>query len=374
MRILIDARLYGLENAGLGRYTINLVGELAKIDEKNDYVVLLRKKYFENLKLPKNWKKVLVDFRHYTLAEQIKLPPIIKKENPDLVHFLHFNAPIFYKGKFIVTIHDLLMQSHRGAKATTLPAYIYYPKQIGAKYVFKKTVHSALRLIVPSRAVKKEVVEYYHLDSDRVVVTYEGVDPRLSDAEQTGDKILRKYKLSKPYFIYTGNAYPHKNLERAICAIVHLNKSGKNVIFTVTSSRDLFTQRLENLIKQFKAENHVKLLGFVPDLDLSTLYKNSVAFLFPSLSEGFGLPGLEAMAAGTLVLASDIPVFREVYKDVPIYFDPYSVELIEKSMEKVIKMKPSERARIITKGKKLAEKYSWSKMAQETLKIYNRIC
>jgi len=79
MKILLDARLYGLENAGLGRYAINLIRELQRIDKKNDYAVLLRKKYFDELKLGNNWKKILADFRHYSAKEQLLLPKINSK-------------------------------------------------------------------------------------------------------------------------------------------------------------------------------------------------------------------------------------------------------------------------------------------------------
>ena len=175
MRIVIDARLYGLENAGLGRYTINLINELQKLDSTNEYYVLLRKKYFNQLNLASNWKKILADINHYSLAEQIRLPKIIKDLKPDLVHFLHFNVPILYKGAFIVTIHDLLMHKQRGKEATTLTPSRYFLKRQGYKYVFGNAVKKAVKVIVPSQSVKDEVCYYYNLNPEKVVVTYEGI-------------------------------------------------------------------------------------------------------------------------------------------------------------------------------------------------------
>ena len=96
MKILIDARLYGLENAGLGRYTLNLVDELKELDGKNNYTVLLRKKYFNTLKFPNNWKKYLLDTRHYGFSEQFRLTKAIRKSKPDIVYSPHYNAPHFY--------------------------------------------------------------------------------------------------------------------------------------------------------------------------------------------------------------------------------------------------------------------------------------
>ena len=175
MKIVIDARLYGLENAGLGRYTMNLINELQKLDRKNKYPVLLRKKYFNQLNLNSNWKKILVDINHYSLEEQIRLPKIIKDLKPDLVHFLHFNVPILYKGAFIVTIHDLLMHKQRGLEATTLTPSRYLLKRLGYKFVFGRAVKKAVKVIVPSQSVKDEVCYYYKLNPEKVIVTYEGI-------------------------------------------------------------------------------------------------------------------------------------------------------------------------------------------------------
>jgi glycosyltransferase involved in cell wall biosynthesis len=172
--------------------------------------------------------------------------------------------------------------------------------------------------------------------------------------------------MEKPYFIYVGNAYPHKNLARAIEAVV-----ASRVNFAIVASRGVFAARLEKLIKKLKAEKYVKLLGFVPDDELKKLYAESDGFIFPSLYEGFGLPGLEAMAAGTLVLASDITVFKEIYKDKVLYFNPHDYTSIERSIRDVLVMSQDKREKMITEGQVFAKTYSWAKMAKETLEVYN---
>lgn len=178
-------------------------------------------------------------------------------------------------------------------------------------------------------------------------------------------------KESNPYFIYVGNAYPHKNLKRLIEAMVSLNKKVKEDIkLYIVSSRNIFTKRLEKLIDKLNARDYVKLLGFVPDDKLKVLYKKSLAFMFPSISEGFGLPALEAMNTQTLIACSDIPVFKEIYKDVPIYFNPFDVNSISDSMKLILETDPEAREKRIEKGLALAKTYSWSKMAKETLDVY----
>ncbi len=369
MKILIDARLYGSENAGLGRYLNNLISELSKIDSGNEYVLLLRKRYFDLLKLPGNWKKVLADFRHYSFKEQVMLSGLIKKENPDLVHFPHFNVPISYKGKYVVTIHDLLMHTQKGLPATTLPAPIYFLKRFGYRLVFDTAVKNSLAVIVPSLAVKNDLIKEYKGVSEKVYVTYEGVDEKILNTDTI--------KIDSPYFVYVGNAYPHKNLKRLIQAITLLNVNhdvhtgrDEKIILAIASARNVFTSRLEKMADELKAKDFVRFLGPVPDEQLGSLYKNSLGFVFPSLSEGFGLPGLEAMNAGTLVLASEIGVFKEIYGEHAIYFNPLDFSSIEKSMKNVIEMEDSKRKNLIAEGQKFAKRYSWAKMAKETLKIY----
>ena len=364
MRIVIDGRFYGLENAGLGRYLTNLVSELTKIDSDNEYVLLLRKKYFDSLSLPKNWKKVLADFRHYSLKEQLLLPGIVQKENPDLVHFPHFNVPVTFNGKYVVTIHDLLMHKQIGLSATTLPAPIYFFKRLAYRFVFDTAVRKSRAIIVPSFAVKNELEKLYKDVSNKINVSYEGLDENITTSGGA--------KITRPYFVYTGNAYPHKNLKRLIQAIVLLNiNRDEKINLLIASARNAFTSRVEKMIKELKAQNFVKLLGFVPDEELGTLYKNSLGLVFPSLSEGFGLPGLEAMNAGTILLASEIPVFKEIYAGHAVYFNPLDFSSIEKAMRNVLEMDPTERKNLIEKGQEFAKRYSWAKMAKETLKIYN---
>jgi len=370
MKILLDARLYGLENAGLGRYVMNLVQNLARLDRRNNYTILLRKKYFNRINLPPKWQKVETDFRHYSLAEQFRLPGVIREMKPDIVHFPHFNVPLFYSGRFVVTIHDILMHKQKGLDATTLNPLAYIVKRLAYKTVFRHAVRKAARVLVPSKFVKKQLADYYRLNSDRLIVTYEGFDEKVTPLGNPA-RTLKSYGLDAPYFIYTGNAYPHKNLKRLVEAIVMLNqRSDRRIYLAIASARDFFVKKMEHLAAKLGAKEYIKILGFVPDADLGVLYKNSVAFIFPSLSEGFGLTGLEAMSCGTLVLASEIPVFKEIYGPHALYFNPYDFTSIEGVARDALKMEEGVRSELIAKAKEYAKKYSWDKMARQTLKVY----
>lgn len=174
MKILVDARLYGPKHTGNGRYTENLINNLIKIDQKNDYFILLKKEDFDVLKFPENFVKILADFKHYSFEEQLKLPLILLKTKPDLVHFPHFNVPLFYFGKYIVTIHDLIMHKYSSGAATTRKFPVYQIWRIGYHLVFAKAIYGSKKIIVPSYAIRDEIVKFYRINPKKVEVTYEG--------------------------------------------------------------------------------------------------------------------------------------------------------------------------------------------------------
>jgi len=372
MKILIDARFYGVENTGIGRYVMNLVHELQRIPisecPNTQISIILRKKYFDSLKIPDNWKKILCDVPHYTFREQLLLPLILYKEKPDIFHAPQINVPIFYFGKTVVTVHDTT-QLDFDNNATTLGPILYFIKQLAIKVVFQK-IKMVNKIICDTHSVERDLIAR-GVNKENI----ETINIGFNELEVKGDKnkILRKYSLTENYFVYVGNAYPHKNVEFAINSICNYNKGEKNKIdFAIVSARNSFVEKLYKHIKSIDASGQIKLLGFVPDRDLGTLLANSLGFIFPSKKEGFGLPGLEAISAGTLLLASDIPVFREVYGNAAKYFDPENTDSLVSLIEDVAMMPKKKGDQEVTKAKAVLEKYSWEKMAKDTLKIYKK--
>jgi len=381
MKIVIDGRLYGLENAGLGRYVMNLVNELEKLDKKNDYDILLRKKYFKALKFEnKRFRKVLADYRHYSLKEQIILPLQLIKLKPDLVHFPHFNVPILWWGRQIITIHDLIMHQSRGAGATTRQKPVYWLKHLVYRFLVWLAVKRAKKIIVPSQYWQKELAKKYRLPLRKIKVTYESVDKKWQAFKKTdgqSKKVLKKYKLKKPFIVYTGNLYPHKNVNNLLKALVeyhqiYAHQKKPNLFLTVVCARSVFYQRFLEKVKKMGLKNFVNLAGFVSDEDLPFIYSQAEAFVLPTLIEGFGLPGLEAMSTGCPVLASGIPVLKEVYGKAALYFDPYDEKDIARKIKEIIE-NSKQKNRLIKAGFNQIKKYSWQKMAQETMTLYEEV-
>jgi len=378
MRIIIDARMYGLEHTGIGRYIINLINQIDKISfqdkDKNEYIFLLRKKYFDSLVFKnKNIKKVLADYSHYSFKEQFLLPFQLFLLKPGVVHFPHFNVPVLWFGKYVVTIHDLIKHQSRGVKTTTHNPFMYWLKHIFYLFVVYSAVKRAKKIITPSKWWKDELIKIYNLTQDKIVVTYEGVDDKFNFKKESSSNVLEKFKIKKPFVIYTGSLYPHKNADRLLEAIIKINKEKKvKLNLVLVCARNFFLKRFEKKVKDKKAESLVKLVGFVDDKDLVALYKEAEAFVFPSLLEGFGLTGLEAMSLGLPTICSSASCLPEVYGQAVAYFDPLDVDdMVEKITQVVL---DDNFKNCLTKaGFKKVKEYSWQKMAKETLIVYKSI-
>lgn len=376
--IAIDARFWGLNNTGLGRYTMRLITELLQIDQPHTYTLLIqpdmRSHILQELQLPQipatRFQLLPTPARHYSTKEQLLLPKLLHQLKPDLLHVPHFNIPILYTGKLIVTIHDLIKQASVGAQTTTLPMPIYWLKYAVHKQVIRTAIHRSQAIITPSKYTAKQITNEFHPSESKLHVTYEAPDPIYFKPQPVD---LNHYNLTAPYLIYTGNVYPHKNLNRLLLAFQNVTEKHPDLQLAIVCGRNIFKDRVQELTTRLKLQNNVKFLGFVPDTDMPGLYHQSLAFITPSLIEGFGLPGVEAMAAGTVVLSSNTSCLPEIYRDAPIYFNPREVNDIEKSILQLIKQTSTKRATMIKHGQKIASQYSWQTMARQTLQLYESI-
>src|SRR3990167_5758127 len=233
MKIAIDARM--INASGIGRYLRNLLEELQKLDGANEYYVLHLKSDYDTLVYhTDNFHKILADFMWYTIEEQIRLPRILKQINADLVHLPHFNVPIFYKGKFVVTIHDLIHQHHGNQKATTKDPITFKIKKIAYNSVFKKAVNGSEKILTPSEFAKEQLIEEWQVDVNKIVVTPEGVDTKILTivtkmSTSREKEILEKFGIKQPYIFYVGNAHPHKNVEGLVIAFQMIVSRRANV-------------------------------------------------------------------------------------------------------------------------------------------------
>jgi len=172
MKIGIDARLWS--QTGVGRYIQELINNLNLVDQVNSYLIFLPSNQTQKFEIRNSKFEIrVIDIRWHSLKEQIIMPWILWKEHLDLVHFPYFSIPIFYPGKFVVTIHDLILDHFDTGQASTLPWFIYKIKRLGYKLIMWITLHRALKIITVSEATKKEIIKHYKIRPDKIIVTYE---------------------------------------------------------------------------------------------------------------------------------------------------------------------------------------------------------
>ncbi len=362
MKIGIDCRLWN--ETGVGRYIRNLVTELADIDKENEFVLFFKKEEYETYALPgKNFTKKLAEVRWHTFKEQTAFKNILEKEKLDVVHFPYFSYPVGYKGKFVITIHDLIIDHFPTGKASTLWSPVYFFKQLGYKFVLRSGVKHAQKIITVSGATKQEIIDHYHPNPENVVVTPEGIDRKFLEEKE------EKVDIPERYFLYVGNVYPHKNVDRLVEAFSQFIKEHQDAHLILVGKEDFFSKQLEERIIKEKLHN-ILFYKHITDTQLSYLYTHAIALVAPSLMEGFGLPILEAMAHKCLVVASEIPAFLEVAGESAVYFDPYNVQDIANVLSLAYNKKIKDVMKKKESGLKRAKDFSWKKMAKETLGIY----
>lgn len=377
-RIGVDCRLSGPQHAGIGRYIENLVTRLPNLapevhwiyfftDQSQADHILSQVQTSQTSKIAPKVTAVLAPHRHYSMAEQLKMPGIFEQQHLDLLHVPHFNLPLRYKGRVVITIHDLLWHEYKGTTVTTLPAWQYWLKYNVYLYTVTQAVKRASTILVPAETIHQTVVRYYPSTASKVVVTKEGIDEHFLELchKITSTKKSPAQQNSTLKLLYIGSLYPHKNVRLVIEALHQL----PNYELLIVGTRNVFQEQLRQVVHQHGLDKQVQFLGFVPDAELVRLCQTCQALVQPSFSEGFGLTGVEAMAAQLPVLASDIPIFREIYQDAAIYFDPYSVPAFVQAVQTLAS---SDQHQLIQRGYHIAQQYSWDKMAEETWHVYQQ--
>ncbi|MBI5793867.1 glycosyltransferase family 4 protein [Candidatus Uhrbacteria bacterium] len=173
-----------------------------------------------------------------------------------------------------------------------------------------------------------------------------------------------------PFLLYVGNAYPHKNLETLLSAFSLFHKSHPNVHLVLSGRGDVFYERLQKEVGRLNLENHVRFVLNPTDQDLAALYRQASVYVFPSKCEGFGLPPLEAMSFGVPVAASNTSSLPEILGEAAVYFDPKDPEKITQAIRKVFE-DPSLQETLRKKAFEQIKRYSWKKMAEQILHVYD---
>lgn len=358
-KIVIDARESGTST---GRYIDKLVEHLHKLNPPHSIILLTRAerlKFFA--RVAPTFTVLETPFKEFTFSEQLGFMRQLNGLEAELVHFGMVQQPVLYRGRVVTTIHDLTtVRFNNPAKNPG----VYFLKQQVYKWVIKKAAHKSAAIITPTHYVKDDVAAFTRVDPAKITATYEAAD-FIQDVPEAVDGLRHQ-----PFIMYVGRPTPQKNLGRLIDAFLELQKTRPELRLVLAGKTDSNYERYAAKVASDGLRG-VVFTGFISDAQLRWLYEHCQAYVFPSLSEGFGLPGLEAMVHGAPVVSSNATCLPEVYGDAAHYFDPLSVTDMATQIAAVLD-DASLRGQLIAKGKQQAATYSWDRLAKQTLAIYEQ--
>lgn len=355
-RIAIDARII---NSSTGRYIERLLFYLQQLDENNEYIILVRRSDSEFWKPTKgNFSVQVADYDNYSFAEQVGFKRFLDKLQPDLVHFCMPQQPILYNGATVTTIHDLILLNTYNSDKNW---FVYHIKQFVGRFVFRRVARKSNYIITPTQYVKNDVVKFTSIDENRVVVTLEA-------AESPNGKFEPYTHPFDRFIMYVGQCSDYKNIRRLGDAHQKLLATYPDLGLIIVGKE---AQDTRNVKSYFEAKTYKNILftGFISDAQRDWLYSKTDAYVFPSLMEGFGLPGLEAMAAGAPVISSNATSLPEVYGNAAYYFNPTDTDDMARAIGDVLS-DDTLRKKLINTGAKHVKTFSWERMAQQTHEVY----
>ncbi len=369
-RIIIDGRAIMNQVDGIGRYSLNLVRTIVRLMPHTAVVLLIRnnldekkfKAYFSDVEL------VRLPFVHISPQTLWRLGGIVDSLGADLYHSLFMLHPLQMKTPGIVTIHDTIwfrrpwLQSS-GSFIFMVMGWAYY------RMAVKMSVAKACKVITVSDATRRDVCDCWPLIRPKIKVISEGVDKSFAITGTTADGLKRYGLNDKNYFLHSSNGKPYKNTQTVLKAYA---KANIDIPLVIIGRRSSFSDTINHQIDGLGLRHRVMFLGSVPGKYATCLFQHAMALLFPSLYEGFGLPIVEAMAAGTPVITSYISSMPEVAGDAAILVNPYSTDDLVKAILQIVQ---DERLRktLTEKGRIRAQQFSWEKTAQQVSEVYQEI-
>ena len=364
--IVIDARI---RRSSTGRYADRLIEHLQTIDTINRYTIFVQPDDpWQPRREGTNFTRIPCPFPQFSFNpfDQLRFAWRLYRLRPDLVHFTMTQQPLLYFGNIVTTTHDLTMLSFVRRGTTPLP--IYRLKMAAYRFLFRWSNLKSKKIITPSYYVAEELISYQRFVKNKVVVTHEASEPK-----QIGTSCRPKAIPARCRFImYLGNAFPHKNVKRLVRAFIALKDTNPDLHLVLVGKTDIHYRDLQAYVNSLYEKNDIHITGYLPDEEAAWLYEHCEAYVFPSLSEGFGLPGLEAMTYGAPVVSGNATSLPEIYGDAAHYFNARSTRDIAERIDEVLHDKAL-RERLRKAGKEQIAKYSWQITAENTLSVYRQV-
>ena len=374
MNIGIDLRVLARgTRTGVEEYTINLLSELLPLEPKINFKLFYNA--YQKVQPNYPWLSLnnvqLKDFkipnRLFFMAARYANQPKIDKllGGFDLYFNPHFfTAPLSVGSKKIITFHDLSFERY--------PGFFSWRKRLWQKFLMsaQQEAKKADKIIAVSQSTKDDLINLYGLEPGKIRVIYSGVGKQfksMNSEQRTVNNIRRKYNLPEKFVLYFGTIEPRKNLIGLIRAF-ELLRVKLDLKLVIAGAKGWLEQDVFKVARESKYRSDIFFTGFVEEIDKPALYNLAELFVYPSFFEGFGFPPLEAMACGLPTIVSHTSSLPEVVGQGALMIDPYNIDELAWAMKMAL-ADSNLRERLIKKGIEQAKKFSWSKCAQETLKV-----
>jgi glycosyltransferase involved in cell wall biosynthesis len=352
LKIAFDGTVLHGRKSGVGYYCEELLKAMLAMNHEDQFFVFSHQPVqFDlaaangNLKFTNGLRFPIRAFYLHAL-----LPRILGRMQPDLCHYTNFLAPVAEARPYVVTIHDMGLETLRDAHPLT--------KRLYTKRLVPHVARKARLIITNSEYSKWEIVRHLGIPENRIRVTPLAASPEFGRVPVAS---------GTPYFLYVGNLEPRKNLERLIEAFARMPSKEHELL--IVGNRWYHGGAAEEKASSLGLNGRVKFFGYVPRSDLPALFSGATAFVYPSLLEGFGLPVVEAMACGTPVITSNNSSMKEVAGGAAVLIEPTSVREMTEALERVAQ-DDGLRDELSRKGLKRAAEFSWKRTAELTLAIY----
>ena len=354
MIIAIDIQTTLGQKSGFGFYVKNLVEALAQVDPGDEYFLIA----------PRSEKDFSAPKRFWW--DQVVFPRRANKSKVDILHQPCFSAPLLYKGKIVVTCHDLIS--------------VFFPENLPffARFFYARWMPFSYRkadlIIADSLHTKKDIIALLKIPAQKIRVIHLAVskDFKPIRSKPVLKRIYKKYQIGEKYLLHVGTIEPRKNLPFLVRAFALAVREGLLENLVITGKRGWYYEDLFKLIEELNLKSRIIFTGYVDEKDLPALYSGATALVFPSLYEGFGLPPLEAMACGTPVVSSSTSSLPEVVGRAGILLPPKDERLWAKNLCKISQDKAL-RQTLSALGLRQAKKFTWEATARQTIEVYKEV-
>ena len=355
MKVCLDARVITGSPSGIPRVTANVISRLTRLGTEHEFVILLRPGVQDPCLQPSDDAQIVeADVPAYSLREQYHIPKLLRRLGCDLYHCFTYAAPLRQACKSIISVHDLTQLE--------FPKYVGVIRGNYVRYVTRATARRAWRVMAVSEYSRWSVCGHFDIAPDKVFVVHAAVD---TDLFTPGDVAGKPVRDMQPYILNVSNKWPHKNAATAVRVLKHIERECDHKLVMVGDQN----KEVRDLIRQLGLGDRIAIKTDVTDEELVDLYRGADVFLFPSLSEGFGMTPLEAMACGVPTVSSCAASLAEVLGDAALLFCPYDVKHMAEAVLRVIEDSQL-RDDLVRKGLDRAKVFTWEDAARRILAVY----